>query len=408
MGRRFKLRDLPMVVNGDDILFSCENDVMYENWKKITAFCGLKFSLGKNYTSKRFLVINSELYRVGRRSVMKVPILNYRLVLGGTRSSSEGLALKPCDEQQSIKSLHQADPVRRRKNLESRISDEAAEKAQLDKSDLSAVEAYCLKQATRTYKENRPSRYEDYKKWFLTLPQRQQIFVKQLTGDYKIDETFVENALSRFRRVQIQKNIEFDSEFPRKVGGLSLSNYIPRVLGGLGLIPPRGFQYSVLDAAFLQVCKENTQLALDAAKRITPALTRSSMMKRISSTVSKLSDELGLQWEMVPMSEWDECLERYGEEENPFNLSTIHGFVGAQVVVTQDERVLCFDEALDPDNIKVVRKLRQLAREREARFMRKAVVSQRGWTSTTVQIYCNNISSGCCELIARFPRCRVK
>jgi hypothetical protein len=49
-------------VNGDDIAFIA-NPAQYERWKEVTHFCGLDFSVGKNYTSREFVIMNSELRR---------------------------------------------------------------------------------------------------------------------------------------------------------------------------------------------------------------------------------------------------------------------------------------------------------------------------------------------------------
>jgi len=51
-----------MRVNGDDIGFIA-NEESYATWKYVTKVCGLEFSLGKNYTSRDFLIMNSELRR---------------------------------------------------------------------------------------------------------------------------------------------------------------------------------------------------------------------------------------------------------------------------------------------------------------------------------------------------------
>jgi hypothetical protein len=51
-----------MRVNGDDIGFIA-NPRSYESWKTVTADCGLEFSLGKNYCSREFLIMNSEIRR---------------------------------------------------------------------------------------------------------------------------------------------------------------------------------------------------------------------------------------------------------------------------------------------------------------------------------------------------------
>jgi len=63
--RTFSLWDCPLRVNGDDAAFAIrERD--YGGWKSLTQACGLEFSAGKNYVSRDFLMINSELYHVRR------------------------------------------------------------------------------------------------------------------------------------------------------------------------------------------------------------------------------------------------------------------------------------------------------------------------------------------------------
>lgn len=52
--------DRPVLCNGDDIAFSYYFDQEYERWKKVVSACGLKPSLGKNYTSEFFCQINSQ------------------------------------------------------------------------------------------------------------------------------------------------------------------------------------------------------------------------------------------------------------------------------------------------------------------------------------------------------------
>jgi len=51
-----------MRVNGDDIGFIADEET-YATWKYVTKVCGLEFSLGKNYTSRDFLIMNSEMRR---------------------------------------------------------------------------------------------------------------------------------------------------------------------------------------------------------------------------------------------------------------------------------------------------------------------------------------------------------
>jgi hypothetical protein len=55
-------KDTKIRVNGDDIAFIADQ-AKYEYWKQVTSTCGLDFSLGKNYTSRDFIIMNSELRR---------------------------------------------------------------------------------------------------------------------------------------------------------------------------------------------------------------------------------------------------------------------------------------------------------------------------------------------------------
>lgn len=57
-GRTLSLQEAGVVVNGDDVLFQTDVEG-YVIWKAITASGGLKFSLGKNYTSRNWCMINS-------------------------------------------------------------------------------------------------------------------------------------------------------------------------------------------------------------------------------------------------------------------------------------------------------------------------------------------------------------
>lgn len=60
-GWKFDL-NLPLKVNGDDVAF-ISDEPHYRQWKSTTRVCGLEFSIGKNYTSRDFIIMNSELRR---------------------------------------------------------------------------------------------------------------------------------------------------------------------------------------------------------------------------------------------------------------------------------------------------------------------------------------------------------
>jgi hypothetical protein len=56
-----EMKQLPLRINGDDILFYAPRDV-YENWRSRLPVYGFKPSLGKNYYSNQFFTINSQLF----------------------------------------------------------------------------------------------------------------------------------------------------------------------------------------------------------------------------------------------------------------------------------------------------------------------------------------------------------
>nr|UJQ92690.1 MAG: putative RNA-dependent RNA polymerase [Narnaviridae sp.] len=88
-GRSFSIEQLPVKVNGDDILFKA-NGTFYPVWKKWTNLAGFTLSLGKNYISRSFVTINSEGYHAdlirGRLRLRKLGFLNLSLLYGGSRS----------------------------------------------------------------------------------------------------------------------------------------------------------------------------------------------------------------------------------------------------------------------------------------------------------------------------------
>jgi len=58
------LDDFPILINGDDVAFPTTTPG-YEMWKLVTACGGLHPSIGKNFTSRKFLVMNSTLFETG-------------------------------------------------------------------------------------------------------------------------------------------------------------------------------------------------------------------------------------------------------------------------------------------------------------------------------------------------------
>jgi hypothetical protein len=57
----FSLKDLPVKINGDDILFRADTE-LYDIWQEEVKKVGFSLSLGKNYIHPSLLTVNSELY----------------------------------------------------------------------------------------------------------------------------------------------------------------------------------------------------------------------------------------------------------------------------------------------------------------------------------------------------------
>jgi hypothetical protein len=68
-----RLQDLPVLVNGDDILFRSNSlfNAIWENYGYTLA--GFQKSVGKNYLSRSYLTINSECFHVTQNVVKKPP-----------------------------------------------------------------------------------------------------------------------------------------------------------------------------------------------------------------------------------------------------------------------------------------------------------------------------------------------
>ena len=84
-GRRFFLRNLPAKINGDDILFKT-NSLHYALWCEMIEKVGFEKSVGKNYVSDQFCVINSQYFDV-TRDFCKVPYFNLGWCTGVTKGS---------------------------------------------------------------------------------------------------------------------------------------------------------------------------------------------------------------------------------------------------------------------------------------------------------------------------------
>lgn len=85
-GRKFRIQDLPVLVNGDDILFRCD-DQLYQIWLRKTSEVGFSLSLGKNYVHEDYLTVNSQLYFHDKKRDMFIHqgVLNAGLLTGQSK-----------------------------------------------------------------------------------------------------------------------------------------------------------------------------------------------------------------------------------------------------------------------------------------------------------------------------------
>jgi len=108
--RSVALANCPLFINGDDALMIMPKD-SYELLGRLTSKVGLKFSVGKNYRSEKYAVINSHLYEgtivpdyfgVKRLVFSSLPYINMGLLCGKGRVQSSGFtSVDPFTEGQN-------------------------------------------------------------------------------------------------------------------------------------------------------------------------------------------------------------------------------------------------------------------------------------------------------------------
>jgi len=86
LGKKVNFSDLPVLINGDDILFP-SNAELYAIWRNNVATVGFELSVGKNYVHTNVLTVNSEcfVYHYGTRQFTKMKFLNCGLLTGQSK-----------------------------------------------------------------------------------------------------------------------------------------------------------------------------------------------------------------------------------------------------------------------------------------------------------------------------------
>jgi hypothetical protein len=374
-GKEFHLSDLPICVNGDDVLFWSRDDKHYEIWKQITGECGLKFSLGKNYTSRDCCVINSELYLYNKEESMQyhrpAPLfrlekaINSRLLCGGTRSKvSSGfdpLSLSDCDVEIYISAVGGPGAFLRRigSKKEGNLSLPVAKRA--------------LRELRTKYRLNDFS--EDYSKWFNTLPSRAQGLLDQHDGEIERDSVVrpsMRKAIIKiFNDLQVSKLWRFARADSRVVTNAP-SYYLPQNCAGLGLIPAADYKYSINDHLTALTLKSLPAEAHQYCQDMTPKMASVSFMESVRAEIRELQDTLEIDRALIPVADI-ESLRFNGEDEQFWDLEFLTGFVDENNVVidaeTRSRREYDLNKILSSRNW-FSRKL-SVERARQARRMMK-------------------------------------
>jgi len=91
LGHSIPINSLPVLINGDDILFR-SNPLLTSFWERYTKKVGLILSVGKNYVHRDYFTMNSQLFRYTDRTIREIPYFNVGLLLGrGKLGDSESI-----------------------------------------------------------------------------------------------------------------------------------------------------------------------------------------------------------------------------------------------------------------------------------------------------------------------------
>jgi hypothetical protein len=329
--------ELPMCVNGDDILFWCHSDRHYQIWKDVTANAGLKFSLGKNYTSRRFCIINSEMYRHQPRFDLpftKVPCINTRLLEGGSRSSvTTHFPVHNLDYAMLV-----ADPLFNRTKHLSRFCQDNPKKTPIQ----------CLKAKFEDSTEKNIV-WQQYASWFNTIEQRRTVLHNQASRPLStctvgfdreailggIREVQVREICDkRFLDVQQRRLNEFRALLGSKLG-CNTSYSLPQSLGGYGFPKRADTKYTTRDVKIATLRVLEPKLFKKALDTHTPKLAKAGFMRAVASEVNFITKYLGIE----ATTELKQYSSYQVEESNIYEIPFLSGFLSStNLCVAEDER----------------------------------------------------------------------
>lgn len=102
------IKNLPVLINGDDILFISPCQEFYNNWLQGCGEAGFKLSVGKNYCSQSFFIVNSRLHWPERIDpadlpIHAIPYVNMGLING--RKKGEDTTVDPKSMREKMSCL---------------------------------------------------------------------------------------------------------------------------------------------------------------------------------------------------------------------------------------------------------------------------------------------------------------
>jgi hypothetical protein len=92
---KLSLKDLPILINGDDMLGMFPPSA-FNDWREMTSQVGLEPSVGKNYYSPNFAMINSRIFDLEDGVMVRRPYVNFSFITGVRKMGGQ------CFEQEEI------------------------------------------------------------------------------------------------------------------------------------------------------------------------------------------------------------------------------------------------------------------------------------------------------------------
>jgi len=358
------LEELPMCVNGDDILYWSFTDDHYNIWKGVTKQCGLKFSLGKNYTHKRVAIINSELYiynpsprpirfgwkegklaeltasRLFRRMgalppnllFEKAAAVNSRLLIGGQRSTGQGLSTYKDITIMTDMDLQILAAELRRERVSPKTYAAPPKLTPGQQRTLQKPDELCQLKALQVIQRKdllkRNDNLENYFKWRKTVEARGRKGREMVAGD-KDPERARPAMMGAFTKVYNQIQISKLRDF-RKIGlekaDISVPFFIPQSLGGLGLIPPLDHKFTIMEymeVATLEGCPHAAEKYIN---KISPKMPMPDFMKAVNHELGYQKDLLAIKPTLKSYEDIG-LLRFLGEDDGFWEHSFLTGFV---------------------------------------------------------------------------------